>query len=370
MNILYLVNHLNIGGITSYVFSLANNLKKRGHKVFVASSGGELLPQFLKEDINCILLPLDTKQEIGLKIWRCLFKLSFFIKQYEIDLVHSNTRTTQVLGYLLKKKTGVCYISTCHGFFKRRLLRKIFPCWGKRVIAISKDVKEHLVKDFRVPERNIHLVLNGVDVERFRISEYQNIRISKRKDFGLKEGPIVGIISRLSKEKGHIYLIEAMKIVLEKIPQAQLVIVGDGRQREKLKKLVWNLGLEENVFFFPSLADTREILALIDVFVLPSLKEGLGLALLEAMACGCAVIGSAVGGIKNVIQEGINGLLVRPQDTRDLAAKILELLVDQEKRKSLGRRAQIFVSENFSLEKMVLETERVYLECLGERYAV
>jgi glycosyltransferase involved in cell wall biosynthesis len=112
--------------------------------------------------------------------------------------------------------------------------------------------------------------------------------------------------------------------------------------------------------------DTQEILSALDLFVLPSLKEGLGLALMEAMACGLCVIGSDVGGIKSLIQDRYNGLLVRPADSRELSYAILELLQNPDRAESLGTNARIFINQNFSKEQMVLETEKVYLECLSE----
>ena len=178
---------------------------------------------------------------------------------------------------------------------------------------------------------------------------------------------MIGIVARLSEEKGHVYLIKAMQEVIAGIPQAQLLIVGEGRMREKLVNLTKEAGLEKSVFFLPSVMDTQEVLSNMDLFVLPSLKEGLGLALMEAMACGLAVIGSDVGGIKSLIQDRYNGLLVRPADIRELSYAILELLQNPDKAKSLGNNARIFINQNFSQEKMVLETEKVYLECLNAK---
>jgi len=367
MNILYITNHLNIGGITTYVLSLAAGLKKRGHTIYLASSGGELLSRFIEEGTNYVPIPIRTKQEASPKIILSMFKLSGLIKKNNINLVHSNTRTTQVLGCLLNRFSGVPHISTCHGFFKRRFFRKIFPCWGKKVIAISEPVKEHLIRDFKVDEKNIVVIHNGIDVNKSKIQNPKS-KIELKKELGLGEGPVVGIVARLSDVKGHIYLIEAMSKVLEKIPDAQLLIVGEGKMKEKLIKLVKSLGIEKNVFFVPQVNDTEDVLSIMDLFVMPSLKEGLGLSLMEAMASGLCVIGTDVGGIRSLVQDGFNGLLVKPANSKGLALAILELLQDQKKRESLGRAAGIFINQNFPLEKMVQETEEVYLECLNVRH--
>ncbi len=367
MNILFITNHLNIGGITSYVLTLGAGLKKRGHNIYVASSGGSLLPRFMEEGINYIPIPIKTKKEISPKILASMFKLKNAVKKYRIDVVHTNSRTTQVLGSLLSKKTDVAHISTCHGFFRKRLLRKLFPCWGLKVIAISEEVKEHLVKDFGIKEEDIRIVHNGIDVERFGRSTKYDVRSTKKK-FGLGEGPVIGIVARLSDVKGHIYLIQAMEGILVKIPDAQLLIVGDGKEKRTLVKLINDLGIEKNVFLIPSVTETTEVLSVMDIFVLPSLKEGLGLSLIEAMACGLAVIGADVGGIKSLIQDSNNGLLVKPADSISLSKAILELLGDAKNREYLGNNARDFIRRNFSQEEMVTQTEEVYSQCLSLKH--
>lgn len=366
MNILYITNQLDIGGITSYVLSLASGMKKRGHRVYIASSGGQLLNKFKEEGIEFVPIPIKTKSEVSPKILASAFKLLKEVKENHIDIVHSHSRTTQVLGYLLSKKTGIKYISTCHGFFKKRFSRRMFPCWGINVIAISEPVKEHLIKDFGVGPETIRVIHNGIDLERFKESIKDDLGQRKKK-MGLKEGPVIGIVARLSDVKGHVYLIEAMKAVLEKIPTAQLFIVGEGRMKEELIKLTKKNGLQENVLFLLSAIDTREVLSVMDLFTMPSLQEGLGLSLMEAMAMGLPVVGSAVGGIKSLIQHGVNGLLVKPADINSLSLAILDLLRDRKKAEILGNNARNFINQNFSQDKMVLETEKVYLECLESK---
>lgn len=359
MNILFITNHLNSGGITSYVLSLSKGLKDRGHNIYLASSAGQLLNKFQEEGINFIPIPIKTKKEISPKIALSFFRLKSFIEKNHIDLVHTHSRTTQVLGCLLHKFTGVRHISTCHGFFKRRFLRRMFPCWGEMVIAISEPVKEHLIKDFRVEEKNIMVIHNGIEADRFRALDFKS-GVRSKKELGLGDGAVIGIVARLSDVKGHIYLIEAMKIVLNNDPSAQLLIVGEGKEKENLRKKTDGLGITKSVFFIPDVPDTIAALAAIDIFVMPSLKEGLGLALMEAMAAGLPVIGSNVGGIKSLIQDGLNGILVEPADSKGLAEAILKLLKDSKKRESLGGAAQKFIAKSFSLERMIIDTEKVY----------
>jgi L-malate glycosyltransferase len=364
MNILYICNHLNPGGITSYLLTLASGMKRRGHCVSIASSGGERLSRFLEEGISYIPLPLNTKKEVGLKLLLSFFKASKFLREGPVDILHSNSRTTQVLAHLLSRRGGAKHIFTCHGFFKRRLLRRFFPCWPDAAIAISPSVKEHFIRDLGADEKKISVVHNGIDVEKFK-AQSSKLKVETKKALGLKEGPVIGIVARLSDVKGHLYLIRAMPKVRLNFPQAQLLIVGDGKMKRELERAVRELGLAKSTVFLSSVSDTAQVYPLMDLFVMPSLHEGLGLALMEAMASGLACIGTQVGGIPSLIQDGRNGYLVKPADAQGLSEKILRVLSDPQQASSLGEQARVFIRENFSQEKMVTETEEVYSRCLS-----
>ncbi|MDD5432866.1 MAG: glycosyltransferase family 4 protein [Candidatus Omnitrophica bacterium] len=365
MNILFLTNHLNVGGVTSYCFTLASGFVKKGHQVLVASSGGKLINQFRDCGVEYIHIPMKTKSELSPKIILSSLKLTKIIRDRQIDIVHSNSRTTQVLGCLLERRTRVTHVSTCHGFFKPRFSRKLFGCWGKRVIAISEQVKDHLVHDLKVNPKKIKIIHNGIDIKRFQ-SKLVNSSFEIKKGLGLKNAPVVGIIARLSDVKGHSYLIEAMKLVVERFPETQLLVAGEGKTKNELLAQVEKLGLKQNVYFIDEVSDTNVVLSIMDIFVMPSINEGLGLALMEAMAKGLPVIGSNVGGIKTLLQNGANGVLFEPKDTSALAEAIIDLLKDKGKREKLGLKAQSFISQNFSQEKMISETEKAYLECLAK----
>lgn len=360
MNILHIANHLNTGGITSYLLTLTAGLTKRGHNVYIASSGGGKLKQFSEKGVNFISIPIKTKNELSPKIIFSMIKLSGFIKNNNINVIHTHSRTTQVLGCLLSKVTDASHIFTCHGFFKRRIFRRIFPCWGKKIIAISEQVKEHLINDFGVTEGDIIVIHNGIDIKKFEpVSQAlkQKAKIALR----LGDSPVVGIVARLSDVKGHTYLIEAFKQALTKIPDAKLLIAGEGKMKDELLSLSRRMGIAERVYFIPEVDDTRDVLSAIDVFVMPSLKEGLGLALMEAEAMGLAVVGSDIGGIRTLIKNRVSGLLVKPTDVDGLAQAITELLQNPKEAGSLGSAARAFINENFSDAKMVAETEKVYL---------
>ena len=361
MNILILANHFNPGGISSYILNLAQGLADKGHKVYVGSRGGEWVERLKKENIEHISLPLKTKSIISPKLLFSYFILKKELKDKRIDIIHSQTRVTSILAYWLSRKTLVPFVSTAHGFFRPRWERLRFPCWGDLVIAISEAVKEHLIADFKVVPDKIRLVHNGISLNREQRTEN---REQIRKGLGLKEGPVVGIIARLSEVKGHKYLIQAMKKVIEEIPEVQLLSVGDGAIKKDLEKLAAGLSILERIRFVPAVSDTREALSVMDVFAMPSLQEGLGLSIMEAMLNGLAVVASSVGGIPALIKDGQTGILVRPKDVETLAKAIISLLRDNKKASELGKNARELIVKEFSLERMIQETEEVYRLCL------
>ncbi|MBU4305255.1 MAG: glycosyltransferase family 4 protein [Candidatus Omnitrophica bacterium] len=357
MKVLLLTTHLDYGGISSYTVSLADALAKRNHAVVCASSGGDLVGQLEKNGISPVYIPIKTKSELNPAILFSAAKLTHFVKKEKIDIIHAQTRVTQVLAQYLNNATRVPFVSTCHGFFRQNIGRQLFPCWGKKVIAISDAVKKHLMIDFYLPENKIALIPNGIDFSRFRISP-------KRYDVNYADRT-VGIIARLSTVKGHKYLIEAMSQALKEFSDARLFIFGQGKIKYELIGLAEKLNIQDKVYFLPSVANPAEVLQEIDIFVMPSLQEGLGLSILEANACGIPVIASNVGGIPTIVKHDVTGLLVPPKEPSALAAAIMKVMENKELAMRLGKRAREEVEQRFSIPVMTEKVESVYKEVLG-----
>lgn len=359
MNILFLSTHLNTGGISSYLVTLGRGLVKKGHRVWIATSGGNLVESLKESGVKHITLNIRTKSELDPRIYFALGPLSRIIRENKIDVIHAQTRVTQVMAACLNKLTGKPFVSTCHGFFKNRWSRRIFSCWGERVIAISEAVLEHLQKDFNVDPKRIALIKNGIDCEDFPALSAETKEINRRA-FGLEDEPVIGIIARLSSIKGHDVLIAAMKKVVAEFPLAKLLVVGEGSLEKELKRLVEGFKLEKNVLFYPVVNQSAQMLSLFDVFVMPSRQEGLGLSVMEAQAAGLPVVASNVGGLPSLIEDGRTGLLVPPDNASLLAEAILLLLRNKDKAKEMGERARDFIQKEFSAERMVEETVEVY----------
>jgi len=183
MNILFLSTHLNTGGITSYLLTLTKELIAQGHQVHIGTSEGNMEEAFTLLGAKLLKLDIHSKSILDIRIYRALMPLKKYVSENNIDIIHSHTRITQVMGRLLKRLTSIPYVSTCHGFFKKKWSRLLIPCWGDNVIAISDQVKLHLIRDFGVILDQIVVIKSGVDIDEFNPTTDGQKR-ETRKHFG------------------------------------------------------------------------------------------------------------------------------------------------------------------------------------------
>ena len=354
MRVLHVNTHMNIGGIGQYIVSLAKSLKRKKVECFVASSGGELEAELVRLDIRHTPLDMNTKFEFGPKVFHSASRLVQMIKENKIDLIHAHTRVSQVASYLASRRSGIPYIATCHGYFNAKLSRRLFDTWGEKVVAISEAVKGHLEKDFNIDPERIEVIYNGIDLGRFS-NTYSTDQIAMaKKSLGIpRDVVVIGTMGRLSSVKGQKFLIEAMKEIALKSKNTRCLMIGSGREEEPLRALSKSLGLEDKIIFTgAAYMDIPLYISCIDVFVLPSIEEGLGLALLEAMSLGRPCVASATGGIRDIINDGVNGVLTPVGDSMSIANAVLKILNDKSFAKNISGRAVDFVKGRFSIETM------------------
>ena len=364
MRILHLTTHLNRGGISQYILSVGAALHQKGHEIFVASSGGEMEKEFQNQGIQTITFPIRTKSELSPKIYLALPRLMGWIKRERIDLLHAHTRVTQVMASWIERLTGKPFVTTAHGFYQRRLGRRIFPAWGKRVIAISNPVARNLLEVFQVPPERVRVIYNGIDFEDLYARFQKQDPLAVRKEYRIpQKANVIGVIARLVEDKGHEYLFRAAKNLEKEFPALHLLVVGDGRSRRPLENLARELNLTSRIYFTGNLRDVSKPLAAMDVFALPAVwREGFGLSIVEAMACKKPIIATNIWALNAIVQSGVNGILVNPKDVQDLAQAIRRILKDKDFRERIGEGGQRTVEERFTLERMVHELEALYLE--------
>ncbi|MDD5084867.1 MAG: glycosyltransferase family 4 protein [Candidatus Omnitrophica bacterium] len=364
MKILHLTTHLNTGGITTYIETLGRFLNAEGHTVAVLSSGGEMVPHYEACGIPCYIMDIKTKSELSPKLYRAIPKVVKLVKAERFDLIHAHTRVTQVLANWVKLFTGVPCVSTCHGFYKRRLGRRIFPAWGDYVIAISGAVGENLKHYFKVNENKIRVVHNAVDMNRI-ISEYAVANPADvRKSLKLPpETFVIGSVARLVRDKGHEYLVKAVPEILKEFPNIRVLIIGDGPYRRQLEKLTKCLNLEHYVLFLGNRRDVIRLLSVVDIFILPAVwREGFGLSMIEAMTAKKPIVVTNICALNTIITPGVNGLMVPPKDSKSIAGAICDLLRDTELREKISDGGHQFVRDNFSLPTLQKGILSVYRE--------
>ncbi len=349
---------MNAGGITSYTISLATALKERGCEVFLASGGGTFEKGLALSHVN---IGIHTKNEIGLKTFLGAFKLKKFIQEKGIDLIHAQTRVAAVTSFLATRGSRIPIVTTAHGFYRPHLGRRLFPCWGDNTIAISSHVLAHLKKDFHLPSSKIHLIYNGTDLSRYEkpLSETRKKELLQQWNLNFNT-PLIGIIARLSPVKGHHYLLPAIAELKKEFPRLQCLVVGDGPSQQEFLEEKKKLGLNGTLRWLPWLNDPVEALGLLNIFVLPSLQEGLSLSILEAQAMGIPVVASDVGGISEVVVHEKTGLLVPPKDSIALKNALQTLLLNPSLAQEMGQAGKKRIQFHFSLSKMADQVVEVY----------
>ncbi len=362
MKILHLTTHLNIGGITTYILRLIRPFRQNGIETFVLSSGGTCTAMLRAAGATVFELPIRTKSELNPKIYWAIPKIRRIIRENKIDILHAHTRVTQVVAFWIQKATGIPVVTTCHGFYKRRLGRRILPAWGDRVIGISQGVAGHLQQDHKVGLERIVTVNNGVDIEELDRAYAGHDSVKTKEEFGfLRRDPVVGIVARLVADKGHEYLIRAIDLLRKKHPDIRLLIVGDGIQKNYLQQITSQLELHQHVFFLGSVSDVTRPLAAIDIFAFPATwREGFGLSIVEAMACRKPVIVSNIWALNSLILDQSTGVLIEPKKIEPLAEAISELIRNPDKRAKIGRAGREMVEASFSVSRMALEIQQIY----------
>jgi glycosyltransferase involved in cell wall biosynthesis len=296
------------------------------------------------------------------------------IKRYSIDVIHAHFAYPDgFVGLMAKKGTGKPLVVTLHGFdilveptvkYGCRLNPEIDRAVrmvlkdADRVIAAS-SATYRVALELGCSPNKLVLIPNAVDVKRFSLNVN---RFYVRAKFGLEENPMVFTLRAHEPQKGIEYLIRAVPLVLKKVPNAVFVVGGEGRLRAYHESLARELGVSGNIVFTGRIPQSElpYFYASCDVFVIPSIIEAFGLVTIEAMACGKPVVGTDVGGIPDIIEDGLNGFLVKPRDPDALAQKIILLLSDSKLREKTGKAGREMVEKKFNIEKRAERIIKVY----------
>ena len=375
LKILYLITRSEIGGAQRYILDLASFCRDQGHIVVVASGGdenGELIKRLVKLNIQTYCLRHLTRELNFYSDISVFFDLIKLINKIKPDIVHLNSSKAGSIGALAAKFCGVRkIIYTIHGLVLNEPLpffHKIFYWFAEwfsaklknKLISVSEFDKQSLLKNKITTTDKIAVIHNGLDPARIFFLDKST---ALAKLFGREQNEkefIIGTIANLYPAKGLIYLIEAAKSVLKIYPRTKFAVIGDGPLKSSLADTIIEYGLADKFILAGSLPEANRNLKAFDLFVLPSLKEGLAYALLEASAAGLPIIATAVGGNPEVVKNNFNGLLVPPADFGALAQTIINLMGDPNKASFLASNSAS-VLKNFSLDQMCEKTLATYL---------
>ncbi len=360
-----------ISGSGINVLLTMKGLRLKGYDVELATKGdGELIKEVEKEGFKVRVIS-HFNQEINLyKDIMALFELIYVIKKYRYDIVHTHNSKAGFIGRLAAKICGTpLVIHTVHGFafhdFERPWRRKLFiflerlaAKWADKLIVISNPLKDWGLRLGIGKKEQYVLIYSGIEIDKFKV----NIDVNKKKEeFGIRPDElVVGVVAKLWEGKGHECVLKAAKDVIKKVPNVRFMFVGEGYLYRSLKELRDKLGLTDYVIFTGFRKDIPEITSIFDVAVLASYFEGLGRVILEAMVCGKPVVATKVGGIVDIVEDAVTGLLVPPNNQVALSGALVKLLSNEDLRKKIGENAKKRIDERFSSQTMVDKIHLLY----------
>jgi glycosyltransferase involved in cell wall biosynthesis len=392
LNVMQIILDLEVGGAQEVVHTLAEYLALAGCVPVVCTfRDGPLRQEIERLGIKVEVLPSRRYSIVAfplfvadmLRIW---WSLTGLIRRYDIHVVQTHLlRSLDFLVLLLRCTTRLRVVLwTFHSAnfalieahlpkykwllkpkrYVHHQLYRLASRWVSGFVAVSDQVKETMVETIGPIEDRIFVICNGVDVRRYG----QPVdKASVRSQLGLEAHTrLIAMVGTLKEVKGHRYMIEAMASIVPQFPDVHALLIGDGELRQELQARVEKLNLGEHIHFLGSRHDVPILLAASDLFVLPSLWEGLSMSLLEAMATGLPIVASEVSGTVQVIIPDETGILVLPGDARQLAQAVKQLLSDPARAQAMGAAARRRAEEEFSAQKQVDEHLALYRRLQGE----
>jgi glycosyltransferase involved in cell wall biosynthesis len=299
---------------------------------------------------------------------RAFSRLASLIREKNIHILHTHLFHAGVLGLIAKKfMPGVRVVLTRHysdllyiyGSLAEKIADRAVSRHLEAIIAVSEAVKRVMVEYDKIDPSKITVIHNGVDP--VVLSMHDTSRVKEvRDECGLGDSVVVGTVGSLHPRKGHRYFLEAASMIARSDDKVKFLIVGGGELERELVELASGLGIGDRVFFTGYRSRVNEYVANMDVFVQPSVEEGFGITILEAMAMGKPVIGTRIGGIPEIIRDGTSGILVTPKDPVAMSEAVLLMLGDPLMAVRMGESGKERVKKEFTLAGMIKKYERFY----------
>lgn len=359
MRILQINSGTEINGAIMHTYLLSRQLRELGHDVSVVCRPGFWLWNHLdgtgveRVASQMVRRPLE------------ILRIARHVRRQQIDVIHTHMSRAHMFGLLLRMATGVPCVATAHNRHFQLHWR-----WNDFVIANSQATREFQIRVNRVSPARIQTVYCYSDLSRFQAVNAETRRRTRR-ELGINDQrPLIGIIGEVVKRKGHIYLIRALPEILRAYPDAQIALVGRFKRRERetqaLRDFLAEQRLYRKIIWIGRRNNVQDFLAAMDVCVVPSIEEPLGLVAIEAQAAGTPVVVSDTGGLTEIVTHEQNGLVVPVKDSSAIAANVVRLLRDPDFATQLVANGRASVAERFAPEKLVLQVVDV-LESVRRR---
>jgi len=362
VKILHIISSGGMYGAEAVILNMSRTLNEGSHRsvlgVFSNSSNPnlQLHEVAFKEGIESHVIP--CKGQIDLTVISSIRQL---VTQTKADIIHAHGYKADIYCYFALRGSRIPLISTCHTWYDNNRLVTLYGMADRlvlrnyaAVVAVSDEVKQRLL-NAGVREEKIHLVRNGIDLRPF-----DNASPSLPNATLVDHPPIVGLIGRLSVEKGVDIFLHAAAHVLAELPSTKFVVVGEGPDRDKLESLIDQLKLRQSVSMLGRRDDMPSVYASLDIMVSASRQEGLPMAILEGMASSLPIIATPVGDVPAMVRDGHTGVIVPAENAALLASAIVALLRNPAQRERLGAAARKLIEDEFSAERMTADYLRVY----------
>lgn len=343
---------LEVRGSVTYTLNLAKGLLRRDCQPLVLSTGGPMLPTFHAGGIR-----VEQTDSLGKPIYD-LFTFRRYLRSLASEgfkLIHVQHTAQLRHGLRAARALKVPVVFTAHHFSEPGESLRISRKYVRGVLAVSQALREDLVNNAKIPRDLVRVVRTGIDIETARAFRARR---------GKNEIPVIGTIGMLTRVKGNEFFLKAAREVLDKGHEAHFVVAGQGVENSRLRRQARDLGLTRNLTFVTDFADNYEVLQALDIFVNPSLREGLGITVLQAMACGVPTVSAASGGIHSFVADGETGLMVPQKDSTAVAMAIIRLVEDKEFADKIAAVASNMVEREYPLDRMMDEVFDLYNEVM------
>lgn len=366
--VFHLITELSIGGAQNALLHFLEKMDRDRFSFLVVCfyNGDSVIAQKLRSlGVTVIDLGMIHKYHLN-----ALVKLFLLLKQFRPVILHTWMFHANIPGRILGRLAGVpVIISSEHTMGQEGQFRRWVNRWTSgfcdQIVCVSQAVYQFALNQVGLPAHKLIVVPNGIDLEKFKDLPG---KIQSRNMLGLpEESLIIGVVGRPRPVKGFHFLISAFVLLEKKVPSATLVFVGNGPDEVQLKRMAAESGVRQKIFFLDDRDDIPNVLPAFDLFVLPSLWEGMPIVILEAMAAGLPVLATQVGGVPELVVPDITGILVEPAAPEAWVGVMETLLVDPDLRHRLGKQGRERVETHFGINDSVAKTEGLYTSQLIEK---